>query len=126
MTQTYSPERFDALAKAIFDDIMGLVHGKGREYSGPEDRLRNFRNIAKDIGINKETVLYTYMKKHWDSVTTWVKDQEQGNDVQLSEPIEGRIHDLIVYLLLLTAMVDEKEKPNYQSSRSEEKSLFED
>lgn len=90
----------------LIDDVWATVHHlnktKGADYSGDEDVLANFKRNAKRLGLTKEQVLGVYMNKHLDAIDTYIRD---GNIK--SEPIEGRISDAIVYLLLLRAMVRE-------------------
>jgi len=95
------------------EEILRLGRTKGREYSGLDDRLRNFRRLSEDLGVPKETVLAVYAKKHWDGIMTFIKDS-RTQDVtsidyrkNLSEPIEGRINDLLTYLILLKCMLVE-------------------
>jgi hypothetical protein len=48
-------------------------------------------------------VWYTYANKHWDGVLAWINGHRSQR-----EDIRGRILDLIVYLILLWAMVDDE------------------
>lgn len=111
-TSTVSPPVFtntqwDDLCREIFVQVAEMSKTKGAEYSGDSDRLRNFRQCASDFGVPKELIWGVYAKKHWDAITTYVKDKATGRERVRSEPISGRILDLIVYLLLLQAMVEE-------------------
>jgi hypothetical protein len=108
---TYSNERWKALVERTFAKVNSLADTKGSEYSGNTDRLRNFRLAAAALDINAETVWRVYAGKHWDAITTYVKDLEQGISRTRSEPIAGRVNDLIVYSLLLLAMIEEKGEP---------------
>lgn len=58
--------------------------------------------------VPMELVWRIYAAKHWDAVGQWIKDINQGKKRQRLESIGGRIDDLIVYLVLLKAMVDER------------------
>lgn len=103
----YSHERYARLIEEIFTKVKELSHLKGGEYSGDDDRLLNFRRNAAALGINKETIWAVYAAKHWDAVMQYVKDLETGKERTRSEPIEGRVYDLIVYMCLFAAMLDE-------------------
>jgi len=84
--------------------IMGT---KGMEYTAGDlqtDRLANFYRIGKEMNLDPKTVLYVYMKKHWDSVLCYLKTNKEFSE----EKIEGRIHDLRNYLVLLNAIIQEQ------------------
>jgi hypothetical protein len=104
----YSHEQWDLLLTATYTQMMDLARTKGSEYAHGADRLDNFRRAAKEFDIPMELVWRIYASKHWDSITTYIRDLVKGTDRQRSEPISGRIDDLLVYLLLLKAMVEER------------------
>ena len=103
----FSPKRFHALVDASYAEVRKLIAIKGGEYSGTEDSLANFRRAALNSGVNKETALFIYMSKHYDSIATYVRDLQTGETRPRSESMKGRVHDLIVYLLLFEAMLEE-------------------
>lgn len=107
---TYSHERYAELIDGIFDKVKELSALKGGEYSGDTDRLLNFRRNAEVFGLNKETIWAVYSAKHWDALMQYIKDLEADKDRTRLEPIEGRAHDLIVYLCLFLAMEEERNK----------------
>lgn len=73
------------------------------ESRGDEDVFANFKETANDINLDALDVLYTFMKKHWSSIVNYIKT----GDVH-SEPIEGRIMDLIQYLELTYGLIMER------------------
>lgn len=83
--------------------IRRINETKGHDYAGDEDALSNFKDEAAEIGITPEQVWHVYAAKHWRSVATYVREGE----VQ-SEPIEGRLRDVILYCFLLMGLVEEK------------------
>lgn len=103
----YSHDRYDQLVQRVFDRVRELSQLKGGEYSGDVDRLANFRRNAEALGVRKETVLLVYAAKHWDAISQYVKDQQNGVDRKRLESIAGRAEDLIVYMILFLAMLDE-------------------
>lgn len=107
----YSPKRYDELVVSTFKTINDLARTKGGEYSGDIDRLANFRKNAAPFGVPKELVWAIYAGKHWDAIQTFVADLVAGKSRERSEPIAGRVDDLIVYLLLFKAMIDETQNP---------------
>lgn len=103
----HSNAQWKSLVNRTFQSIQNLAETKGREYSGDFDRLANFRRNALALGLMKETVWAIYAAKHWDAIMSYIRNVQAGTPVELSEPIEGRIDDLITYLLLFKAMVEE-------------------
>lgn len=57
----------------VFYDLMIKVEkeifiDKGGEYSGEEDRFRNFKELGKELGIDPKKILWIYLRKHMDSI----------------------------------------------------------
>lgn len=105
----YSHERWSAMIEEKFDAIRNLAALKGGEYSGDEDRLDNFRRNGVDLGLPMETIWRVYAAKHWDAIGQYVKDLHSNKERSRLEPIAGRVDDLLVYLLLFAAMIEERE-----------------
>lgn len=103
----YSRVRWVELLDETFEEIRKLGALKGGEYSGDTDRLANFRRNGAALGLPMETVWAVYAGKHWDAIMQYIRDQREGVERQRLEPIEGRVDDLLVYLLLLKAMLEE-------------------
>ena len=107
-------ERFELECTKLLDDATkNIMKSKGREYAGDGDRLANFKRGSINVGVNPETVLYIYMQKHFDSLTTFIRDLERANWLctvteKLSEPIQERMKDLVNYLLLLNGLIIER------------------
>lgn len=69
---------------------------------GHNDRLWNFKQIAKETGQSAKSVLAVYLLKHFHSLMHYIKtDQEAG------EGIYRTIDDIQNYLDLLYAMIVE-------------------
>ena len=62
--------------------------------------LWNFENIGKKLGLKPMQVLSVYLNKHLSSLQSYFKDGKEHS----SESIEGRVSDIINYLLLFLAM----------------------
>lgn len=93
----------------VFDELLvecrRVLGLKGRDYTiGSVDRLANFRVAAEAFGIRPEIVLGIYFYKHVAAVFSYIKTGGQSE----SEPIRGRIVDVINYMLLLYRMIREK------------------
>lgn len=103
----FSRERYHRMAEATFDEVRKLAQLKGGEYSGDDDRLANFRRNAADLGMPYEAVWRVYAAKHWDAIGQYVRDRVSGTQRERLEGLDGRVNDLIVYLLLFKAMLIE-------------------
>lgn len=90
----------DADFAATMEACDQILARKGHDYTQGGDRLKNFYSTAADLGVPARAVWAVYFGKHIDAIKTWVKD-----GAVKSEPIEGRIHDAINYLLLLAKML---------------------
>tara|TARA_R110002051_G_scaffold297511_1_gene363865 strand:+ start:764 stop:1054 length:291 start_codon:yes stop_codon:yes gene_type:complete len=74
-----------------------------KEYAQDEDNVfANFERIALAVDVDRERVLMTYLLKHIDGISAYVKGHKSQR-----EDVTGRITDAIVYLMLLWAMVVE-------------------
>lgn len=107
----FSNTAWAALLDRAVARIKSLAESKGGEYSGDEDRLENFRRQGLRLGLPMEVVWSVYANKHWDSLATYIKDLNTGRKRNYSEPIDGRVDDLLVYLLLFKAMLEERAGP---------------
>lgn len=110
MPKQFSHQQWDALLTETIASIRELSTIKGGEYAGDFDRLANFRRNAAMLDLSMEQVWRVYAGKHWDSITQWIKDRSAGQDRPRSEPMLGRVDDLIVYGILLKAMMIEAEE----------------
>ena len=99
-------DEFQQLMEEEFKRLLHTNNTKGHDYAGDEDALRNFKKQGERWGITKFQSWGNYAGKHWDSIETFVKE----GAVQ-SEPIEGRIHDLILYGFLLLGLITEDKAP---------------
>lgn len=106
--KVYTHEQFNAIVNNTILDITRLQKVKGGEYAGDVDQLSNFRRNGKNLGLAMEQIWAVYAGKHWDAISQYVKDIGEGKTRERMESISGRADDLIVYLMLFKAMVDEK------------------
>lgn len=106
-TLTGDPD-FDMCLEACFE-ILGV---KGNDYTvGSKDRLFNFRRVAEFTGLTMEQVWSVYFAKHIFAVFNYVKSGGKSE----SEPIEGRLNDVINYTLLMYKIVQEREREKQKS-----------
>ena len=77
-----------------------------KEYAhGQENVFANFERGAKALDISREKVLMTYLLKHIDGISAYVKGHKSQR-----ENVRGRLTDAIVYLCLLWGMINEEEE----------------
>lgn len=101
---------FAELVGQIQKETTGLLVAKGAEYSTDIDRLANFKRGASLTGVDPLVVLFIYMSKHYDAVASYVRAVQAGQEPQLTEPITGRLADLINYCTLAWALILEQER----------------
>lgn len=104
----YPHAKYNVLVDETITTLKRLGELKGGEYAGDLDRLANFRRNAQALGLPMESIWAVYAAKHWDAVMQYVQDLNTGVQRERMEPITGRIDDLIVYLLLFKAILDER------------------
>lgn len=95
-------KEYQTITNKYISDILKMGEAKGIEYANSKDRLDNFKRIGKQIGVRPEVVALVYASKHWDSINWALKT---GN----YKALDGRIADVINYLLLLRAIIFEEE-----------------
>lgn len=107
-------DRFQNLLKATHDRMVELTATKGEEYANntifgnseadhmAQDQHANFKRLSEELGMKPEQVLSVYLTKHLDAVKSFLKHGRV-----YSEPIDGRIDDAILYLILLKGLVVE-------------------
>lgn len=103
--------QLETLVNTTVDSIRLLLKVKGGEYAGGEDRLHNFKRGAELTGTTPLQCLFVYLSKHYDSVATYVRKDATGKEQVLSEPIEGRLDDMINYCILAKALIAEGKLP---------------
>jgi hypothetical protein len=98
-------EQFQSIVADTFKVIDAISETKGREYADNLDRLDNFKRIGEQLGTRPEKILFVYLQKHLESIRRYVREIDSETQTPLSEPIEGRIDDAILYLILLKGFV---------------------
>lgn len=97
---------FDHLRDRHYDLIKSINDAKGKDYAGDEDALANFKDAAKKLGVTPFQVWAVYHHKHQSAIDSFIREGKVE-----SEPIEGRIHDAILYLFLLLGLIADEETP---------------
>lgn len=78
-------------------EIVELRKAKAAAYSGPYDAFDGVIRVAAEMGLTPEKTYFVYMSKHWDVIRQNIDNLRDFPDM------EGRIDDLILYLILLKA-----------------------
>lgn len=97
-----SKELYRLINEDLLPKCMEIMKSKGEAYSGQEDKLGNFKRCAKLSGNPIEKVWFVYFIKHFDALSSFIRGEYKD-----SEPIDGRIQDLINYLFLLYGILHE-------------------
>jgi hypothetical protein len=108
-------EDFNLLVRETIQSTANLLVLKGEEYAGSEDRLANFKRGAALTGATPLQVAFIYASKHYDALATFCRKDAQGQVQSLSEPIEGRLDDLINYCILMKAIIVETTTQPYST-----------
>jgi len=101
----------EELMKERFAKCLEVARVKGADYSGKEDALANFKRNGERLGLTKYQIWAVYCAKHIDSVFNSIKADPEHPQVE-SEPLEERIGDIIVYMVILEALMKEDEQTN--------------
>ena len=88
----------------LFDQEIVTTQEEGqREYASENNAFSNFEKLASELQIDKKKILWVYAMKHKDGISSFLN----GHTSQ-RESVTGRIKDLIIYLFILWAMIDEE------------------
>lgn len=107
---------FDALVDRARVRQDSILKTKGADYTRhEEDRLSNFKRSAAAVGIDPLAVWAIFINKHIDAVMAYVKTGKTE-----SEAIQGRMDDIINYVYLGEALIDDiaREKGKRQTFSS--------
>jgi hypothetical protein len=92
-----------AFFEKTMKEIIELRKVKAVDYSDSDDAFLTIRRVAEDAHMKPEQVLHIFMTKHYDAIRKYLI-----HPGQTTEPIEARINDLIVYLILIKALLSER------------------
>ena len=98
MTRTEAVERIQIMQATE----MELFYSGQNDYARSEENIfGNFIRLANMLNLDPEEVLMVYAVKHLDAILAWVNGHDSGR-----ENVQGRIHDLRVYLAILALMAE--------------------
>jgi hypothetical protein len=95
------PSRFETLRKFILDECEKVYKEKGKEYATSADVLQNFKDLATRLNVSPKIVWAIFFYKHVTSLLNWASSTD---DTKMSEPLQGRIVDVINYALFAQAI----------------------
>ena len=90
---------------SIIEEVNTMREEGQKEYAHDNDDVfANFNRVGALLNIDRKKVIMTYMLKHVDGVAAYVKGHKSQR-----EDVTGRIMDIIVYLMLLWAAIEEED-----------------
>lgn len=93
------------LMNSVFQDCEAVYNIANQEYASDGDALANFNADAERLGIDRKISWSVLAGKHWRGINSYICGMRGQR-----ENIRGRIKDLIVYLVLLWAMIDDEDE----------------
>lgn len=93
---------FMSIVKTMTDEALAILDSKGKEYAGNDDRLANFKDIARELGITPQQVCLVYLKKHIRAL----EHSARTNTISMEEGT--RAMDCINYLFFFVALREER------------------
>lgn len=111
-------ERFVQLVQDRLDKTSKTLIEKGKEYNRNDDPLHNFRVAAKVNNTTEEKALWGFAVKHYVSFLDILNDMEKGF-LPTESQVNEKIGDLINYLILCEASIQEKIVNNYPKKNNE-------
>lgn len=104
-----TPEEFEVHVNETLAKCKELLLKKNSEYAGGEDRLGGFNRPAADYGVTPLQVAGIFSGKHIDGIKTYIRETALGIERDRTEPIEGRLHDLINYCVFQLAILKDQQ-----------------
>ena len=96
-------EAFIVIMENRVNQIRGILDAKGKEYSGPTDRLHSFKAGSLLNRCTPTRYCLSLMTKHLISIVDMVQSDREFTNEAWNE----KIGDAINYLILLEALVKE-------------------
>jgi hypothetical protein len=106
-------EEFEKLYKDFEEHERSLLLTKRSEYAMNDDCLSNFKATAASCGMEPEEVCVVLMMKHMQAISKMARDKSVRLGWGGNGAIEGtsqRISDARNYLVLLAALIQERER----------------
>jgi hypothetical protein len=115
-------EDFSRRVEKRIDLVRQTLLTKHKEYAKDDNVFRNFDEAAGGLSLHSTSaeVLWSYMTKHLVSI----KDIVSDNVPVKNEIVSEKIGDVINYLILLEAMLNEKDERHCKLKEAYEKHKF--
>lgn len=91
------------MEETIFPELMQVRKDGQREYAGGIDAFGNFNRLSQELDVDRKKILWVYAMKHKDGIASYLNGNTEQRD-----SVQGRIKDLIMYLMLLWGMTEEE------------------
>ena len=104
-------ERFNECIDNRLEKCKELLLVKGVEYRRDNNPYHNFNVGSKFTGESSEKVLYGFLLKHLISLQDIINDINVGK-LPSKEIIEAKVSDIINYMLILEALIEERRNNN--------------
>lgn len=99
-------KKMTSLMNNIWKQVQQTRDDGQKEYAHGQDNVfANFDRVGSLLSITSEKTLMVYLLKHIDGITAYLSGHKSQR-----EDVRGRIKDAIVYLILLWAMVEERDE----------------
>ena len=98
-------DTFNELVEKQVELCKKVLMVKNKEYSSGEDRLHNFKVIARKLNITPEQACLVLMQKHVVSV-----EDIAGGKEATPEMMDEKFGDIINYYILLRALIEERQE----------------
>lgn len=104
-------EEFDKSIDKLINECLTILRvTKGKDYTATsEDRLVNFKEIAKKSGLEPLQIWQVWTAKHWDAINRAIIANPH-HPTKKGEPLHENFKDLVVYGMLGNALLEEIEK----------------
>jgi hypothetical protein len=99
-------ERRIRITEDLFEEILSLSKAKAADYASNDETLRNFLEGAKTSGLTPIEYWRVLFSKHAQSIQLAIEKNPILPSTE-TEPLEGRIHDAIIYLILLLCLMED-------------------
>ena len=111
-------EMSDFIQNDLIPKVIKTRDQAQKEYAEADNVFANFENVARFIGGDRDEAIMTYLIKHIQGLGSYTCK----GVVAQREGVEGRIIDSIVYLFLLAASLEDKQRDldsHYSSANDE-------
>jgi hypothetical protein len=107
-------EEFNKLLQRIIAKMCKTLESKNKEYASDVDKLHNFKRAGKMLQCTPEKALIGMLAKHLVSILDIV-DKLDRNKFTDMKVVDEKIGDAINYLVLLEALLIERENGNLKN-----------